>query len=56
MKTTRPNMPLLPLPPCWASLPSTRRRRLLALLGAMVLEALRASPHAVEVDDERQRR
>jgi hypothetical protein len=55
MTTTRPNMPLS-TPPCWASLPPTRRRRLLALLGAMVLEALRAGPHSVEVGNERRRR
>ncbi|WP_044966468.1 hypothetical protein [Sorangium cellulosum] len=44
---------LLPLPPCRDSLSPFRRRRLLALLGTMVLEALRASPRPVEVDDER---
>ena len=55
MKTTRPIL-LLSLPSCWDSLSPSRRRRLLALLGAMVLEALRASPHPVEVDDERRHR
>jgi hypothetical protein len=55
MRTTRPNLLLSPLPG-WDSLSPTRRRRLLALLGAMVIEALRASPHAAEVDDERRRR
>jgi hypothetical protein len=55
MKTTRPIV-RLPQPSCWDSLSPSRRRRLLALLGAMVLEALRASPHPVEVDDERRHR
>jgi hypothetical protein len=55
MRTTRPNPPLSP-PSCWNSLNPTCRTRLLALLGAMVLEALRAPPHAAEVkDDHRQR-
>jgi hypothetical protein len=40
----------------WDSLPLSRRRKLLALLGAMVLAALRASPPLVEVDDERRHR
>jgi hypothetical protein len=55
MRTIRPNPPLL-LPQCWSSLSTFRRRKLLALLGAMVLAALRASPHAAEVDDERRHR
>jgi hypothetical protein len=56
MITTSPNPPLSP-PLCWANLPLSIRRRLLDLLGTMVLEALRASPRPVEVDDdERQHR
>jgi hypothetical protein len=55
MRTPRLNTPLAP-PQYWASLPPSRRCRLLVLLGAMVLEALHASPHAAEVDDERRRR
>ena len=55
MRTSPPNLPLSP-PPSWDSLSPTRRRRLLVLLGAMVLEALRAPPHAAEVKDERRQR
>jgi len=55
MKNPSPNPPLS-LPPCWASLPPSRRCRLLALLGAMVVAALHASVPAAEVTDERRRR
>ena len=51
MTTAQPNPPLS-LPLSWDSLPPSRRRRLVALLRAMVLEALRASPHPPEVDDD----
>jgi hypothetical protein len=53
MTTSQPHPLLpLPLPPCWDSLPPLRRRKLLALLGAMVRATLRASPHREEVNDE----
>jgi len=55
MTTSRLTRPLPP-PPCWASLSPSRRHKLLALLGAMVLEALRAPPRAAEVTDERRHR
>jgi hypothetical protein len=55
MRASRPNPPLSP-PPSWDSLNPTRRSRLLALLGAMVLEALRPPPRAAEVKDERRQR
>jgi len=55
MTTSLPNPPLSS-PPSWDSLSPTRRTRLLALLGAMVLEALRAPPPAAEVKDERRQR
>jgi hypothetical protein len=55
MRTKQPTPPLSP-PPSWDSLNPSRRRRLLVLLGAMVLEALRAPPHAAEVNDERWQR
>jgi len=45
MRTFQANPPLPP-PLSWDSLSPTRQRRLLALLGAMVVEALRASTHA----------
>jgi hypothetical protein len=55
MRTSRLNPPLPP-PPSWDSLSPTRRSRLLAVLGAMVVQALRAPPHAAEVKDERRQR
>jgi hypothetical protein len=55
MRTAQPNPPL-PSPPSWDSLSLIRRNRLLALLGAMMLEALHAPPHAAEVKDERRQR
>jgi hypothetical protein len=55
MRTSPPNPPLPP-PPSWDSLSPTRRIRLLALLDAMVVQALRAPPHVAEVKDERQQR
>jgi hypothetical protein len=55
MTTPRLTRPLPP-PPCWASLSPSRRRKLLALLSAMVLEALHPSPHAAQVNDERRHR
>ena len=55
MRTSQPNPPLSP-PPSWDSLSLIRRSRLLALLGAMVLGALHAPPHAAEVKDERRQR
>jgi len=55
MTTSRPKPPLSP-PPSWDSLSPNRRSRLVALLGAMVVQALRAPPHAAEVKDERRQR
>lgn len=55
MATSQPT-PLLSPPPSWDSLSLTRRRRLLAVLVAMMLEALRAPPYATEVKDERRQR
>jgi hypothetical protein len=59
MRTTQSTPPLSPPPfppPSWDSLTPSRRRRLLVLVGAMVLEALRAPPHAAQVNDERRQR